>query len=612
MKEETQDDDVDTDSDENYDTSQIDKQISLYLDCLPHKYFDSYDDWIKIGFVIFNEKGSFNLFDKYSKLSSKYNEKDCRKTWKSFGNNGSNKATLSTLMLLAKEENYGKFYKALNHDFNSLLSNIFIEGVNDVSASRLFYSINHKKFVYDVDNDMWYKFSKFGIYVADTGAISLMDSINKTLHRVVENEYENRKRKLLYQRNDPLADDDEEKSHTKLLKKLKSNYSCTSRYLTKSCNKKNIISELKTLCRVPGIYERMDNINMHLIGFTNGVYDIENDIFRYGKPDELVSCTTKYDYSEPDATCVQFLFDVVRSIFPDSTELEYFMMVCSLSLLGENLLEEGYFWIGTGSNGKGLMRDILASTLGDYFDNMEIEYLCKTRQQTHGSKDADPVMARKKNVRLVISTEPEGDVEIKSAKFKQLSGRDPVQVRDLFKSPFNFTPKFKLIIQTNFLPRLDGFDSALKRRIKVISFPNTFVDDPKLPNERKIDRTLKIKLKEHKCKIAFFHILLKYYKQFVKHKCKLIVPERFRKDTEEYLRDNDPVQDFIDSYIIKTSDPKDCVKSNVLYQLFFSQNSVNILTPAVFKNTMIRKGFRYIRKSSGVVIQYIKLIQCDE
>ena len=87
------------------------------------------------------------------------------------------------------------------------------------------------------------------------------------------------------------------------------------------------------------------------------------------------------------------------------------------------------------------------NTLGEYFDNMEIEWFAKTNHQSHAGA-ADSAMARKKNSRCVVSTEPEGDIVLRSAKLKQISGRDPIQVRELFKSSFNFVAKFKLFLQT--------------------------------------------------------------------------------------------------------------------------------------------------------------------
>jgi phage/plasmid-associated DNA primase len=63
-----------------------------------------------------------------------------------------------------------------------------------------------------------------------------------------------------------------------------------------------------------------------------------------------------------------------------------------------------------------------------------------------------------------------------------------------YGNTFNYTPKFKLIIQTNSEPIFEGFDGGMKRRTILITFPNKFVENPILNYERKIDTKLKSKI----------------------------------------------------------------------------------------------------------------------
>ena len=305
------------------------------------------------------------------------------------------------------------------------------------------------------------------------------------------------------------------------------------------------------------IYEKFDNVNDYVFAFKNGVYDLKTNEFRNAKPNELITCTCKYTYCEPDKKTVDEINTLIESIMPNKDDRTFLMKTISLSLIGVNLLEQFYIWIGSGSNGKGVLRDLMMNTLGEYFDNMEIEWFAKTNHQGHAGA-ADPAMARKKNSRCVVSTEPEGDIVLRSAKLKQISGRDPIQVRELFKSSFNFVAKFKLFLQTNKEVGIDGADPAIVRRLLFIVFPNKFVDTPTLPNERPIDRTLKDRIRnEDRYKMAFFSVLLDYYKEFVKNdNNKLIVPERILKDTKDYLNINDPIQQYLDDLTEKTNNEK--------------------------------------------------------
>lgn len=171
-------------------------------------------------------------------------------------------------------------------------------------------------------------------------------------------------------------------------------------------------------------------------------------------------------------------------------------------------------------------------------------------------------------------------------------------------------PKFKLIIQTNKEVGVDGSDPGVIRRLRFIKFPNKFVDDPKFPNERKIDRILKQKIKDEKYRLAFFQILLNYYNDFAQNNNnKLDIPERIKKDTAEYLNNNDPVQQFIDERIDKTTNVKDSILSSELYNKYkeFHTGDTKGISTMNFKSILISKGFDFKKTKTGNVYQFIKL-----
>src|SRR5690606_26568549 len=67
--------------------------------------------------------------------------------------------------------------------------------------------------------------------------------------------------------------------------------------LKKSGFKKNILTECANLFYDPQFEEKLDS-NRNLIGFNNGVYDLQSMSFRAGNPDDYLSMTVGYDYIE--------------------------------------------------------------------------------------------------------------------------------------------------------------------------------------------------------------------------------------------------------------------------------------------------------------------------
>lgn len=562
------------------------KRLESYLNCLNNKRFEDYDDWIKIGLIIFNEKGPCELYDKFSKKGNNY-DNSCFNKWKTFNSDIVNdKISIKSLIEMAKQDNFPKYMDAFLNDKQSILEDIFYNNISDVTCSNLFYCLFPKTYIYDMDNNEWYKINEYGIYQSDKNNTLLKDHINKSLLREIEKEFIDKSKKII---------DEEQKN------KLIKTYVSIRKYLLNNKNKINIINELSLLYKRTKIFEKFDNVNNYVLAFTNGVYDFKINKFRIAEPEELITCTTGYKYKKVDVETIDEIKNIIISIFPINEERKYLLTSISLGLIGDNPLEEMYIWIGSGQNGKGLLRDLISYMLGEYFDNAEIEYFCKTKNGIHANA-ADPVMARKKNSRIVITTEPEGDVNLKCAKLKQISGRDPVQVRDLYKSPFNFIPKFKLIIQTNDKPTIDGSDGGIVRRLRYITFPIKFVDEPKLANHRKIDRNLKSKIKEEKYRLAFFQILSEHYLDFVNNNnCKLDMPERIKRETQEYLDENDPLKQFIEEKIDITNNNKDFVLSSELFESFneFNEGKGKTMTTIMFKNKLMSKGFTFKRKEQG-------------
>lgn len=78
------------------DTSEFKEREALFK--LPSKYYDNYETWIAIGMILYNKsQDNFNLWDEWSKQSSKYDDKIMSTKWKSFSNKTENKLTYGTL-----------------------------------------------------------------------------------------------------------------------------------------------------------------------------------------------------------------------------------------------------------------------------------------------------------------------------------------------------------------------------------------------------------------------------------------------------------------------------------------------------------------------------------
>jgi phage/plasmid-associated DNA primase len=589
--------------------SNKDELLKQYLNCLNQERCNKYDTWLKIGAIIFNEQGSFILFNKWSKLCpEKYSLEGCQKTWKSFMKNSSKKITIKSLMKWAKEDNPEKFAEIEPPKeicINIVINDILEHGISDTKAARLYSLLCSHKYLWDEINEHWYFINKFNIWKKDKKGSKVMYDMGKSLLQALLNRFV-------------------EASNDKSIKgpqkeALLENYAKAVKFLESYQHKKQALEELKGFCLTEAIFEKLDNVNPYLFAFDNGVYDLKENKFRLPKPEELISCTCRYDYQDVDGEIEKVMTDilnVVDSMFSCKKDPEVILTEIAQCLDAVPALEEFYTWRGKGRNGKGVLRDLIAQTFGSYFDPIDIEYFNQTK---HGksANAADEIMARKKNCRIVITTEPESDMKLKFNLIKMITGRDDIQCRHNYSSCFNFKAKFRLFFQTNFDLEIDNVPGQAKvQRIKIRYFPYVFLQNPTMEDHKQIDNTLKERILDPKYKIAFFHILLGYYNKWIQNGRKIEYSKNFIEQTNEYLAENDPFTPFYEKFvndriIEQTKNNSDCIKMTELFKLYkrFYVGENKSMTNKEFKSALENKGFKVVLLHGYPTIRCIKFNQ---
>ncbi|KAJ3077778.1 hypothetical protein HK102_004974, partial [Quaeritorhiza haematococci] len=128
---------------------------------------------------------------------------------------------------------------------------------------------------------------------------------------------------------------------------------------------------------------------------------------------------------------------------------------------------------------------------------------------------------------------------------KKLTGGDNIPGRALYKNTIHFKNKAKIMFCLNNLPSIRAQDNGTWRRIVLIKFRSSFVDNPTKPNQFKIDRKLRDLMPSWKP--AMMAILLRYFQIYI-NKGLENVPKYFSEVTETYRFDNDDLGDFIETH----------------------------------------------------------------
>ena len=302
----------------------------------------------------------------------------------------------------------------------------------------------------------------------------------------------------------------------------------------------------------------------HLLGFQNGVYDLEKFEFRDGRPDDYISMSTGYDYVNEYSKNKKALFQFLEDIQPLPAQRDYLLKYTATGLSGHNNEEIAVCLSGKTRNGKTKYKDLVDFTLGDYFITFASNLLTMPRP---APSNPQPELIAFKNKRFGLGSEPEtknGKTgQINTSFFKFLTGNEKIPCRNLYdKTITMFNPTHKIGLLCNKIPAMDdNDDDAVWERLRCIEFPIKFVDNPTKENERKINKNLKQILPSWKQ--DFMLLLIEKYREY--KITGLVATDEILKFTRSYKDENDIYKHFLDEMTVKSDKH---IHTSVLYSAF--------------------------------------------
>ena len=162
-------------------------------------------------------------------------------------------------------------------------------------------------------------------------------------------------------------------------------------------------------------------------------------------------------------------------------------------LLGTIQNQTFNLYTGVGSNGKSVLVKLLSLVLGDYKGTVPISLITQKRLGLGGTSSE---VAQLRGLRYAVMNEPSKGDKINEGIMKELTGGDPIQARELYKSTITFEPMFKMACCTNTLFDITSNDEGTWRRIRVVEFESKFLNNPSSDpkdNEFKKDKSLEEK-----------------------------------------------------------------------------------------------------------------------
>ena len=288
------------------------------------------------------------------------------------------------------------------------------------------------------------------------------------------------------------------------------------------------------LCRKLEILaEEFDN-NPDLLNCNNGVVNLRTGELTEHNKNQRFTYATKINYV-PGASTKHWI-DFLEQVVGNWEEIKDFLkMAVGYSLTGHTKEECLFYIYGPTRSGKGTFSEIIMAMLGLRL-SIEVDFNTFTAKREADSSNFD--LAPLKPARMIFASESQRHQSLNTAKIKSMTGGNMIRCCFKHRDHFTYQPQFKMWMSSNWAVNGDVDDDALWGRLRVIEFPNSFLD--------KEDKHLKDKLKSEKVLEGVLAWAVEGATQWYKNEGGLKTPAKVKETTQKHRSEGDFVQTWLD------------------------------------------------------------------
>lgn len=572
------------------------RYILQLLSRIDNKYFSSYDEWLSIGFAlgtIANEEPQLEseflkLYLSFSAQYKYWNIENYNMACKIFYSSN-NTITLGTLIYkLKKHDAQYKIYQDL---ITITKFENMVRSPTHGSVASYYHSLFPDKYIYDDNINKWYILLDSNIWeLLKDHTRRIRIDVKHNIISIINNKIKNL--------TNADADKEKNKKYLRVIDKLN-----TEDFM------KNTFYSLKDYYIK---YNTKFDQKPSIFAFKNGwCIDLSNDnkIIRKVIPEDYVTLHTGYDYIDPNQDDIKFINTFITQLFEKKEEVDFIINSISNVLYGNNKYQKCFFFLGIGANGKSVLLTLLERAFGNYGMKTSSTLFTKPEKDSLVS----PEIVQCKNKRFLHISEPNPDDKIQQSRYKSTTGNESISARSLFSNEIEtYIPSYTPFISCNQVPIFEKIDEAIRRRSILVHFKFRFTNKKEFELDRDIDFSLHDKVNTDRIGMAMIHILFNAFSHNYDPANNL--PSSSKNIMNEFLSNNDPLYDFLNSNMIDINRDNKNFRINIntlysIYREFITQEyleSVKPLPVRKFTELITAKGFNRIR----INYTYIIGIQC--
>lgn len=261
-----------------------------------------------------------------------------------------------------------------------------------------------------------------------------------------------------------------------------------------------------------------------------------------------------YDYIED----ISLGENYINTLFEEEQMRVFIKYLLGYIISGEVCERKGFFFVGSGRNGKSEFINILDRIFKKFTSTLSKAVIIKSQSNFSDNSKPNPELAPLRSCRMGFTCELEEEEKIDENKFKNITGSDSLYYRPMYMKgdPIEFKTQAKLICITNNIPEFST-DRAMRDRVCIIPFNKRF-------EGTQIERDFVDSLKSERFLTSFFSMCIKYSIDYFKNG--IIYPQPVLLYTESIFRDRDVFGQFMDEMCVIESNVE--ISANILYDRY--------------------------------------------
>lgn len=274
----------------------------------------------------------------------------------------------------------------------------------------------------------------------------------------------------------------------------------------------------------------------HLYNCQNGTFNLKTGKLQPHRAADMLTQISNVEY-KAGAKCGRWEQYIHEIMSGDVQSMNLLQMIAGYCLSGSTKFECFFMLYGkTTRNGKGTFNSTMMKMHGDYSKVLNPESL-SAKSFYSNSEAPNESIASLAGARYVCVSEPGEGLRLDSDLIKTLTGGDPIKARFLRQNSFIFVPNFKIVINTNFLPKIQDDTIFASDRLVLLNFNQHF-------DHKKRDGTLKNVFTNPENMSGIFNWCYEGYGMLDKaggfH-----MPDKSKALFEQYREESDPIRQFI-------------------------------------------------------------------